>query len=305
MISVIMATYREEEYMLRAAIESVLKQSLSDFEFIIVLDDPDCKEHRDIIEEYASGDWRIHYFVNEENMGLTASLNKALSMAKGDYVARMDADDIALPDRFQKEYDYLTQNDYDLVGGITEVIDEDGKPIYAVRKVPTDVEKIRDCLQYSQVIAHPTWFGRIEVFDDLGGYREIPLCEDTDFTLRAALKGYLISNVNEPVLQYRLTSQSVSRANLYEQFLYLKYITKQYSIEQVADIEKAKDYVQSHWTQKEADRFLRSNMIFNRMLRYREHRQYGKFIVNGFRLLAGSKPFLQKIYRFIRLDMSS
>lgn len=100
---------------------------------------------------------------------------------------------------------------------------------FILLKVPTDFNKIKKCIKYNQVISHPTWFGKKEVFEQLEGYRQMPLCEDYDFTLRAILKGYKISNLNEVVLKYRMTSDSISRSNLFEQYLYGCYITKQYS----------------------------------------------------------------------------
>ena len=99
------------------------------------------------------------------------------------------------------------------------MIDEDGNTIYSIKKVPTDFKKIKKCIKYNQVISHPTWFGKKEVFDKLNGYRNMPLCEDYDFTLRAILQGFKISNVNECVLKYRMTKDSISRSNLFEQYL--------------------------------------------------------------------------------------
>lgn len=76
------------------------------------------------------------------------------------------------------------------------------------------------------------------------GYREIPLCEDYDFTLRAVLSGFKISNLNKPVLNYRMTINSISRSNLFEQYLYGCYLTKEYKIGNIANIKDAKNYVE-------------------------------------------------------------
>ena len=160
MISIIMSTYKEEENLLRESIESILNQTYKDFEFIIILDFPENNLHKKIIEEYSKIDNRIRFFVNEKNLGLTGSLNRGLSLAKGEYIARMDADDISLPYRLERQLEYIKKNQYDLIGGITQMIDEDGNSIYSIQKVPTDFNKIKKALRYGQCIAHPTWLGR-------------------------------------------------------------------------------------------------------------------------------------------------
>ena len=243
LVSVIMSTYKEEEIFLRQAIESILDQTYKDFEYIIILDNPDNDLHIKIIEEYTNIDKRIKFYINKKNIGLTASLNKGLELAKGIYICRMDADDISISNRIENQKKYLEENKYDLIGGISQMIDENGESIYSIKKVPTDINKIKKALRYNQIISHPTWFGKKEVFDKLNGYRNMPLCEDYDFTLRAVLNGYKISNINETILKYRMTSSSISRSNLYEQYLFARFITKKYSEKEIADIDKAKEYV--------------------------------------------------------------
>lgn len=160
LVSVIMSTYKEEEIFLRQAIESILNQTYKDFEYIIILDNPDNNLHIRIIKEYANLDKRIKFYVNEKNMGLTASLNKGLGLAKGKYICRMDADDISINKRIENQKRYLEENNYDLIGGISQMIDENGKSIYSIKKVPTNMDKIKKALRYNQIISHPTWFGK-------------------------------------------------------------------------------------------------------------------------------------------------
>ena len=305
MISIIMSTYKEEETLLRESIESILNQTFKDFEFIIVLDYPDNNLHKKIIEEYSKIDNRIRFFVNENNLGLTGSLNRGLSLAKGEYIGRMDADDISLPYRLERQLEYIKKNQYDLIGGITQMIDEEGNSIFSIQKVPTDFNKIKKALRYGQCIAHPTWLGRKEVFDCLNGYRNIPLCEDFDFTLRAVLNGFKISNLNETVLKYRMTKNSISRNNLYDQYLYMKYITNEYSNGNIASVENAKEYVKNHLNKKNAEKYLEANVIFNRMLQEMTDKKIIGFTIDGFKLLFTSKYYLDKIYRFAMLSLSS
>lgn len=305
MISVIMSTYKEDERLLRESIESILNQTYRDFEYIIILDYPDNDVHKRVIEEYAIKDDRIHFYINEKNMGLTDSLNRGLSLCHGEYIARMDADDISLPDRLERQMEYLEKNHYDLIGGITEMINENGTLLYSIKSVPTDPKKINKALRYSQCIAHPTWLGRKEVFEKNAGYRHMPLCEDYDFTLRAVLNGFLISNLNEAVLKYRMTSNSISRSNLFEQYLYMSYITNEYKNNRIASVDKAYAYVQQHLNEKDSNKYLKANVIFNRMLQEMSDKQFLSFIKDGFCLLFSSKYYLNKIYRFMMLSLNS
>lgn len=305
MISVIMSTYKENERLLRESIESILNQTYRDFEYIIILDYPDNDVHKSVIEEYALKDDRIHFYINEKNMGLTDSLNRGLSLCHGEYIARMDADDISLPDRLERQMKYLEKNHYDLIGGITEMINENGSLLYSIKSVPTDPKKINKALRYSQCIAHPTWLGRKEVFEKNAGYRHMPLCEDYDFTLRAVLNGFVVSNLNEAVLKYRMTSNSISRSNLFEQYLYMSYITNEYKNKGIASVDKAYAYVQQHLNEKDSDKYLKANVIFNRMLQEMSDKQFLPFIKDGFCLLFSSKYYLNKIYRFVMLSLNS
>ena len=305
MISVIMSTYKEDERLLRESIESILNQTYRDFEYIIILDYPDNDVHKSVIEEYALKDDRIHFYINEKNMGLTDSLNRGLSLCHGEYIARMDADDISLPDRLERQMKYLEKNHYDLIGGITEMINENGSLLYSIKSVPTDPKKINKALRYSQCIAHPTWLGKKEVFEKNAGYRHMPLCEDYDFTLRAVLNGFVISNLNEAVLKYRMTSNSISRSNLFEQYLYMSYITNEYKNKGIASVDKAYAYVQQHLNEKDSDKYLKANVIFNRMLQEMSDKQLLPFIKDGFCLLFSSKYYLNKIYRFMMLSLNS
>lgn len=305
LVSVIMSTYKEKEIFLRQAIESILNQTYKDFEYIIILDNPDNNLHIRIIKEYANLDKRIKFYVNEKNMGLTASLNKGLGLAKGKYICRMDADDISINKRIENQKRYLEENNYDLIGGISQMIDENGKSIYSIKKVPTNMDKIKKALRYNQIISHPTWFGKKEVFDKLNGYRNMPLCEDYDFTLRAVLNGYKISNIDETVLKYRMTSSSISRSNLYEQYLFARFITKKYSKNKIADIKEAKQYVNNHNDDRKAKRYLKANARFNIALKDIEEKRYFKFIIDGILLTFTSFNYLDKIYRFVKVSSYS
>ena len=289
---------------LMEAVNSILHQTFEDFEFIIY-DDGSCPEAATLLREVEGLDERIKLIGQDENHGLAFSLNACIDEAKGKYIARMDADDISELYRMEHQKKYLEENDFDLIGGISQMIDEDGNTIYSIKKVPTNFKKIKKCIKYNQVISHPTWFGKKEVFDKLNGYRNMPLCEDYDFTLRAILQGFKISNVNECVLKYRMTKDSISRSNLFEQYLFARYITKQYSEGKVSEVEEAKAYVKKNLSDKNAKRYLKGNERFNNALNNLEEKQYIQFIANGIALLFTSKYYLDKIFRFVMVYLNS
>lgn len=304
-VSVIMATYKEEEKYLRAAIESILNQTFKDFEYIIILDNPDNLLHISIIQEYMKKDKRVRFFINKINKGLTYSLNKGLKNACGEYICRMDADDISEINRIELQLNYLKNNDYDLIGGITQIIDENDRSIYSIKTVPHDFNKIKKIIRYNQCIAHPTWFGKKQLFDSLEGYRDIPLCEDYDFTLRAILKGYKISNINQQLLKYRMTENSISRNNLYKQFLYAKYITKCYSHGKIANIDLAKKYVKSRNSDIKNKRYSKANQKFNLALSLLEEKKYFMCFKSCIIIPFISMNYLKKIYRLVMVQINS
>lgn len=106
-VSVIMSVYREPVEWMRQSIDSILAQTFTDFEYIIVNDCPERSENRDLLQQYRQQDNRIIVIENEQNIGLTRSLNRALRRAEGRYVARMDADDISMPQRLERQVAYM------------------------------------------------------------------------------------------------------------------------------------------------------------------------------------------------------
>ena len=113
--SVIMATYKESIDCLKQSIESIINQTYNDFEFIIILDNPDNKEHIAFINDYVCKDERIKFYINDKNMGLTNTVNRGLKLAEGKYICRMDADDISELYRMEHQKKYLEENDFDLI----------------------------------------------------------------------------------------------------------------------------------------------------------------------------------------------
>lgn len=218
-ISVIMSTYNEPEEWVRKSIESILNQSYRNLELIVVCDNPENVQLINILNEYNQKDSRVKLILNEVNLGLSKSLNRALEKVTGKYVARMDSDDIAIENRIELQIKYLKEKKLDLIGSGVVCIDESGKKISNMNSFPKSDKEVRKKIIHNNCLAHPTWVGRVEVFKDNKGYREIPYAEDYDFILRALDKGYKLGNINSILLKYRIRSSSISNKNGLKQFL--------------------------------------------------------------------------------------
>lgn len=302
LVSVVMSAYKEDPSIFRDAVNSILAQTFTDYEFLIVLDNPDNDELKSIIDAYAQEDQRIRPIFNERNLGLAASLNKALKVARGLYICRMDADDIAYMDRIARQLECLTEQAVDLVGGDMEVIDGFGNILYSVNYLPETSSKIKNSLRWNNCVPHPTWFGKCDIFKS--GYREIPLCEDYDFLLRASLSGKKFANTKGPVLKYRMSDASISRSNLFDQYLYMRYLTSSYAQGKVADIEAATSWVASQSSQSKRVRYLKANESFNSAMGRIEAHDYLKAFVYLLRIAFTSPSYVKKMFRLVFAALS-
>lgn len=213
-ISVIMSIYNQwNKFRLSAAIHSVLQQTFENFEFIIYSDGSD-REIVDCLKEYAGRDSRINLICDPKNHGLAYSLNTCINVARGKYLARMDDDDICMPDRLQVEYDFLEDHpEIAFVGCNAKLIDDRG--IWGVRKMPEKPEK-RDFLRFSPFI-HPSVMIRREVFLETDAYcveKETWRCEDYELFLRLWGEGYCGYNIQQELLLYREDINSYRRRKL-------------------------------------------------------------------------------------------
>ncbi|AAK80133.1 glycosyltransferase involved in cell wall biosynthesis [Clostridium acetobutylicum] len=213
MISVIMPVYNCEKY-LEESIESILKQTYRDFEFIIVNDGSNDKSI-DIINKYANDDNRIVVVSRDNNMGMVYSLNEGIDRAKGSYVARMDADDIALPERFERQIEYLNKNkDVDILACKVEAFGDVSREQKLEREHWYNVdlnnsESIESLFLENCYIAHPSVMMKMSVLKALGGYNlNYKRTEDYNLWLRAIAKGYKIAMLEEKLMKIRLHNDS-------------------------------------------------------------------------------------------------
>lgn len=207
-----MPVYNAERYLVEA-IESLLSQSRPDFE-ILAHDDGSSDRSFAILQAYAERDIRVRVS-SDVNRGIVGTLNALLSTARGEYLARMDADDISLPHRFERQVDYLDSHpDCVVVGSYCLFIDPDGRPI-CEQHFETSHEEIEAAHLSGRGgarICHPSTMLRKSAVLAIGGYENFEFAEDLDLWLRIAVLGKL-GNIPEVLLKYRHTMNSVSYAH--------------------------------------------------------------------------------------------
>jgi glycosyltransferase involved in cell wall biosynthesis len=207
-ISVVMPVHNGGVY-LEKSIASILGQSFQDFEFIII-NDGSTDASLAVMQRFAAADQRIR-LVSRENRGLVSTLNEGIALATSPLIARMDADDIALPERFQLQKDFLDQHpDVVAVGGRVKVID--GKGRFLINTNPkTGHENLElSALQGVSPIIHPSAMIRKASIDHVGGYHESDYpAEDLALWLNLSLVGK-IENIPDLVLEYRIHDNSIS-----------------------------------------------------------------------------------------------
>ena len=196
-ISVLMPVYKTPEKYLREAIESVLNQTFTDFEFLILDDCPE-DSRKDVVASYE--DERIKYSQNDQNMGISASRNRLIDLSKGEYLAVMDHDDICLPDRFEKEVQYL--DNHPKVGVVSSKI----KCIVSnkITQNPTYNDEIKLALMRVSVIPHPAAMIRKSLLTDNNIRYEEQYSPAEDYALWCRLIAYTdFHNLEDILLLYR------------------------------------------------------------------------------------------------------
>ncbi|MBW1676052.1 MAG: glycosyltransferase [Deltaproteobacteria bacterium] len=212
-VSVIMSVYNGEPY-LREAVESILNQTFTDFEFIII-DDGSTGSTREILSSY--DDPRIRLVDNGENIGLTKSLNKGMVLARGEYVARQDADDVSLPERLASQVHFLADHpEVGVLGTAVKIINSEGEVASIGRHEVEDTD-IRFKLLRNNSFAHGSvMFSRI-IFERVGGYDEnLGYTQDYDLWWRMS-RHTRLANLSEPLYCWRKAEGNVTSSRRYEQ----------------------------------------------------------------------------------------
>jgi len=224
-----MSVHNSEKY-LAEAVESILNQTWSDFEFIII-NDASADSSRTIIEGYH--DPRIKLVENETNLGLTRSLNTGIDMAQGDYIARMDCDDISLPARLQKQVMFMESHpEVGICGTWVKTIGEGGSDIW---NYPTDHETIKSRFVFESVLAHPSVMINRELLNRYNLRYDPAWSRAQDYEFWTRCSGFFrLANLNDVLLFYRRHSAQIGKTFQNEQAHYANLVRKRL-VEQLAE----------------------------------------------------------------------
>jgi glycosyltransferase involved in cell wall biosynthesis len=227
LISVVMPVYNARQY-LAEAMDSILAQTFRDFEFVCV-DDGSTDDSLAILNDYAKRDPRVK-IVSRPNTGVWKALNDGIEASRGKLIARMDADDVCLPTRFEKQVAFLNENpDVVAVGCPVLIIDADGAPLREMPHPPRWTHEEIDHAHMTgggQVFYHPALIFRRDALEKVGMYRKWPAAQDLDLFLRLAEIGRL-ANVREVLLKYRQHMGSVGHAKMARQLETCREIVRQ------------------------------------------------------------------------------
>ena len=225
-ISVIMSVYNGEDY-LEEAIDSVINQTFKDWELIII---NDCSTDgtEEILNKYKEKDERIVVSPNEVNLKLPSSLNKAIDLAKGKYIARMDADDICLPDRLKKQYEFMESNpDIDLSSCRFMTL-KNGTVSSGGGGGRWDRDAINALLLFTNPILHPGVIGKSEMLKKLKYDTSLTCTEDLEIWTRVAKEGYKMMIQGEYLMLYRLHDKQITETTKNRQYKEVVKIQKEY-----------------------------------------------------------------------------
>lgn len=215
-ISVVMPVYNAEKY-LPEAIESILNQTYENFEFIIV-DNMSTDKSLEIIRYYAKKDNRIKISICKKR-GFSYAINSGIKQARFDWIARMDADDISLPERLEIQVQHIKEYpEIAALGSYGYYMDASGEKILGKIKIgPTSIEEYKEMVQKNKLIfiLNVSMIIKKDVFLALGGYRNIPVLEDLDFNCRMAQEGYLAKVIPKYLVKVRKLSTSETSSKFF------------------------------------------------------------------------------------------
>lgn len=214
LVSVVMPVLNPHPLYFRQAVRSVLTQSFTDFELVII-EDPSPRSAGEVLAEMA--DPRIRHFLNPRRTSLVDQLNRGLAEARGELVARFDADDICEPKRFENQVAFLQAHlECGVVGTQLRIIDTEGTE-RGGRFYPQDHAAIIAAMARFNPLAHPSVMYRRDLVMAAGGYqyRKYPANEDYELWSRLARRGVRFANLPEPLIRYRIHPEGMKSARLH------------------------------------------------------------------------------------------
>lgn len=209
-ISVVMAVYKNDKpEWLGEAIDSILNQTYKANEFIVVVDGPIPTKLNTTLESYNE---KITTIRLPQNKGLWNALNTGIKAAKNDLIARMDADDISLPNRFQTQAEeFETNPDLALLGAQIDEFESDSKDIASRRSVPLSQDEIVRFAKLRSPFNHPSVMYRRQAVLEVGGYSKLMRTEDYDLWVKLIMNKCIVKNMPDTLLLYRLNSGNMNR----------------------------------------------------------------------------------------------
>lgn len=229
--SVLMSVYIKEkpEYLDRALKSILIEQTLIPKEVILVEDGPITVQLKEIIEKYKMEFPNIIKSIKlENNKGLGDALNVGLKKTSYDIVARMDADDISLPERFEKQYRFFIANNYDVIGTNILEFETNEYNIITLKKVPENHYEILKYAKFRCPINHPTVMFNKKAVLKSGSYEKMPGFEDYYLWVKMLKKGYRFYNIQEPLLKFRIGEEMIKRRGGLEYFKNEKALFKKF-----------------------------------------------------------------------------
>lgn len=207
-ITVLLTVYNAENYV-GIAIESILKQSFTDFELIAV-DDCSTDKSWDIVQQYMKQDSRVIAKRNEVNLGGCKTLNVGLKLAKGKYIARLDNDDWSYPNRLEKQFDFLEAHpDVGIVGGVMEIMNQHGE-VTGKRKYNISDQEIRNKIFFYSPFSHPLVMIRKSILDKVGSYDPAYApADDYELYFRIGNESQF-ANLPDVIMRYRVIPSSIT-----------------------------------------------------------------------------------------------
>ena len=239
LISLIMSVYNGEDY-LSEAVESVIKQTFSDWELIII---NDCSTDKtgEILSGFAAKDPRIKVHTNEVNLRLPSSLNKALSLSEGKYIARMDADDICLPDRLEKQYAFMEKNPDVSLSSCRFMTLKNGVISSGGCGGRNDASSVKALLLVTNPILHPGIIARADAIKSLGYDKNFTCTEDMELWTRFVLAGKKVEILSEYLMIYRLHDKQITETTLEKQKTEVVSIQRKYLSKLLTDLSEEQE----------------------------------------------------------------
>lgn len=269
-VSVITPFYNSEKY-IKDAIKSIINQTYTDFEYILV---NDCSSDKSlfIAKQFAKKDKRLKVIDLKKNVGAAEAFNKGYKVSKGKLIARFDSDDISLKDRIEKQVKIFNSwSDLSILGGSIKLIDKRSKIISKKINFPSNLEELNRIIKFKVPIADPSSMIKREVFEKIGLFRKFTEpADDLDFWLRAIKNNLILTNIDDVLIYYRIHENNLSLIKFKEQIINSIFVRKLSHISVNQTLSKLKN------------KNIKSIEDINGLLPSKNHIKYEEFYFNYF-----------------------